>query len=366
MIIPLSLDYNRACLIQFAHMKRPIYISIFIVLLATIIFPSFVFALDDPGDLFYQHPDPTLGIVPFNYYRIDSNAGTQFYQSIPEARERNNPTEVIDPGSLIYVTYTERIDTDKGTFFSLPNGLFMPGDGSMVSINQPFPGVEIIKDVDSPFGFVFLGLDVYEFPAEVWFNKPVERIEPSIANYPIVPIVETMRIEGVNWHKIGENRWVNGSKVAVVNPKRWAPYGIDTNRWIDVDLAEQSLAVYEDGKMVYATVVATGAEPLYTQPGIFKIYKRLETEQMTGGRGTGEFYYLDNVPWTMYFDKARALHGAYWRAFLGVPQSHGCVNMYPGDAHWVFNWAVEGDYVFVYDTTGLTPTDPALYGDGGA
>jgi lipoprotein-anchoring transpeptidase ErfK/SrfK len=113
-------------------------------------------------------------------------------------------------------------------------------------------------------------------------------------------------------------------------------------------------------------VVATGMEPLFTRPGLFPIYKKLELETMSGERGTENFYYLENVPWTMYFDKARALHGAYWRARMGYPQSHGCVNLTPGDAHWLFDWAKEGDWVYVHDPSGLTPTDPKFYGDGGA
>lgn len=77
-----------------------------------------------------------------------------------------------------------------------------------------------------------------------------------------------------------------------------------------------------------------------------------------------DFYYLDNVPWTMYFDQARALHGAYWRTRFGYPQSHGCVNLSLGDAHWLFNWATVGDWVYVHDPSGKTPTDPSLYGAG--
>jgi len=336
-----------------------------IILMLGMMLPVPTPAAADEGS-FYRHPDPGLGVIPYQYYRVDPTTGTQFYSTIPEARERSNPIEVIDPGSLIFVTYSERHDTEKGTFFSLPGGQIMPGDGSTVSINAPFPGIEITQVMERSFGFVFLPAEVFEFPAEVWFNKPIEQISPTGTIFPIVDIFETMNIEGVLWHRIGDSKWINGARVAVVTPKKFAPYGVNNNRWIDVDLAEQSLAVYEDNRLVYATVVATGAEPLYTQPGLFQIYKRVESEKMTGGRGTSEFYYLDSVPWTMYFDKARALHGAYWRAFLGVPQSHGCVNMYPGDAHWIYNWAKEGDYVFVYDTTGETPTDPAFYGDGGA
>jgi lipoprotein-anchoring transpeptidase ErfK/SrfK len=66
----------------------------------------------------------------------------------------------------------------------------------------------------------------------------------------------------------------------------------------------------------------------------------------------------------MYFDEARALHAAYRRTFFGYPQSHGCVNLSPGDANWLFQWADEGDYVWVHDPSGQTPTDPDFYGPG--
>jgi len=79
-----------------------------------------------------------------------------------------------------------------------------------------------------------------------------------------------------------------------------------------------------------------------------------------------DYYYLESVPWTMYYDQARALHGAYWRTRYGFPQSHGCVNISPGDSHWLFNWAREGDCVHVWDPSGKTPTDPKFYSDGGA
>jgi len=60
---------------------------------------------------------------------------------------------------------------------------------------------------------------------------------------------------------------------------------------------------------------------------------------------------------TFYFDKACALHGDYWQTRFGYPQSRGCVNLSVGDAHWLFNWAVQGDWVYMYYPTGLTPTD---------
>jgi lipoprotein-anchoring transpeptidase ErfK/SrfK len=157
---------------------------------------------------------------------------------------------------------------------------------------------------------------------------------------------------------------VEGRKVARVVPNASPPEGAATARWIEVDLSEQTLAVYDNYQLVFATVIASGLEPFWTRPGLFQIQVKKESETMRNNDPT-DFYYLDNVPWTMYFDGARALHGAYWRTRFGYPQSHGCVNLSVGDAHWLFNWAHEGDWVYVHDPTGLTPTDPALY-QGGA
>jgi len=41
------------------------------------------------------------------------------------------------------------------------------------------------------------------------------------------------------------------------------------------------------------------------------------------------------------------------------------VNLSVADSHWLYDWANEGDYVYVWDPSGKTPTDPALYGSGG-
>jgi lipoprotein-anchoring transpeptidase ErfK/SrfK len=46
----------------------------------------------------------------------------------------------------------------------------------------------------------------------------------------------------------------------------------------------------------------------------------------------------------MYFDRVNeiALHGAYWHDRFGYKHSHGCVNMPPLDAEWVYYWSADG------------------------
>ena len=64
---------------------------------------------------------------------------------------------------------------------------------------------------------------------------------------------------------------------------------------------------------------------------------------MSGAYSQPDFYYLQEVPWTMYFDDQIALHGAYWHDGFGFRRSHGCVNLTITDAHWLFQWA-ESEY----------------------
>lgn len=54
-------------------------------------------------------------------------------------------------------------------------------------------------------------------------------------------------------------------------------------------------------------------------------------------RGASDFE-LRDVPWIQYFAAGYALHGAYWHDVFGTPRSHGCVNLAPVDARYVFLW----------------------------
>jgi hypothetical protein len=265
--------------------------------------------------------------------------------------------EAFSPG-FVYVSYVERVDTGRGIYYRLESGKWILGKGARVSEVSAYQGLQFHTTPRIPFGWPFEYIPVKQAPG---YNTPEtgRYLNPFI---DIVQVYTTQVADGTDWNMIGPNQWVEARKVAVVHPNPIPPEGVTMGRWIDVDLAEQTLAVYEDYQLVFATVIASGLEPFYTRPGLFQIYQKKETENMRNNDPT-DYYYLDNVPWTMYFDKARALHGAYWRTRFGYPQSHGCVNLSVGDAHWLYQWAIEGDWVYVHDPTGLTPTDPSFYKD---
>ena len=49
-------------------------------------------------------------------------------------------------------------------------------------------------------------------------------------------------------------------------------------------------------------------------------------------------YSLEDVPYVQFFDNAVALHGTFWHRDFGHVKSHGCVNLAPLDARWLFDF----------------------------
>jgi len=56
-----------------------------------------------------------------------------------------------------------------------------------------------------------------------------------------------------------------------------------------------------------------------------------------GPEAGADDYRIEDVPWTQYFRDSLAIHAAFWHDRFGVARSHGCVNVAPIDAHWLFD-----------------------------
>lgn len=116
-------------------------------------------------------------------------------------------------------------------------------------------------------------------------------------------------------------------------------------KWIDVNLDHQSLVAYEGTTPVYVTLISSGlrrrgspTQNYETIQGGFRIQSKHVATTMDGNSNDGP-YSIEDVPWVMYFEQSFALHGAFWHNGFGYMHSHGCVNLSPPDARWVFNWS---------------------------
>jgi lipoprotein-anchoring transpeptidase ErfK/SrfK len=129
-----------------------------------------------------------------------------------------------------------------------------------------------------------------------------------------------------------------------VIPPPAEPSEITEERWIDVDLSEQTLTAYENGIAVRTTLVSTGLPGTPTPTGQFRIWIKFRTDDMEGPG-----YYIKDVPYVMYFYRGYGLHGVTWHGNFGHPMSHGCVNLPTEEAEWLFGWADVGTLVNVRD-----------------
>lgn len=121
------------------------------------------------------------------------------------------------------------------------------------------------------------------------------------------------------------------------------PVAGDGERWIDVNVSTQQLFAYEGNTLINSFTVSTGTWETPTVIGTYRVYIKYTSTDM---RGPG--YFLQDVPWTMYFYQGYGIHGTYWHNNFGTPMSHGCVNMAVPDANWLFNWASVGTIVNVH------------------
>jgi LysM repeat protein len=115
-----------------------------------------------------------------------------------------------------------------------------------------------------------------------------------------------------------------------------------TGKHILVILSEQRVYAYEDGVMLRTILGSTGLPATPTVQGEYAVYIKYEAQLMTGPG-----YYLPDVPFVLYFYQGYALHGAYWHSNWGNPMSHGCVNLPPEQARWLYHWSEIGTPVTV-------------------
>jgi len=124
-----------------------------------------------------------------------------------------------------------------------------------------------------------------------------------------------------------------------------AGFAREGRKWIDISIRRQLLVAYEGHRPVFATLVSTGrgamGDPEKTHAtvrGTYMIHSKHIAGTMDGDDVTAEAFDLRDVPYIQYFYQGYALHGAYWHDDFGKVRSHGCVNLSPADAAWLFEW----------------------------
>ena len=250
-----------------------------------------------------------------------------------------------------------------------------------LAINEIIPLLGQVESDDSPSrynkiwykttdGYVHSSLVQ---PAENVLNKPVDSVGAGLWGEVTVPNVEMRRAadpdagrfyiahfgcvfritdlrEGADqkpWYRLSDgannNLFASADAFRPLNAAEFAPISPDvplTAKRIEVDLKNQITTAYESDKPVFTARVATGVGGYYTTPGQHTIFEKRPSRRMVGG-AAANYYDLPGISWVSYFTRSRiAFHSTYWHNDYGAPRSHGCVNMLPEDAQWVYRWTL--------------------------
>jgi hypothetical protein len=157
--------------------------------------------------------------------------------------------------------------------------------------------------------------------------------------------------DGSLWYKAYDNLYnshyhIRPECVRILPAAETAPLSpqvSDGDKYMEIILDRQLLVAFEYEQPVFAARVATG-QPNYETPlGWFQTFHKRPTYHMTGGADETTMFDLPGVPWDSYItDTGVAIHGTYWHNDFGHPHSHGCINMTPQDARWVYRWSLPG------------------------
>jgi hypothetical protein len=305
--------------------------------------------------------DPYYWYVPFDYLSI-GEGGTTVYPSKKAAAEGRPVSRRMNNG-FMFLSYRDLVDFNGRQLYQTTDGEYVRAGDNVSRITPPtFQGLAFDKTPARPFGWMIGGIFAQQTP-----GGTEDYTERWMSRLATIQIYDSREVDNTLWYMIGPDEWVEERLTAIVTPDPTRPEGVEDDRWVTINLYEQTVTAYENGELVFATLSSTGRDGAWTQPGSFQVWARLEKDDMTGGLPNDEsFYYLEDVPWVLYYDQARAIHGTYWHAKFGYTSSRGCVNVTPQDAHWIFDFAQEGTWIHVWDPTGETPTDPDIYGAGGA
>lgn len=287
-----------------------------------------------------SEPGPDDDGLPFRYYFAGSG-GARAYRNLVDF-DVTEPAFELDPGFAVAIVgervlLGERYGlTRRGLWVRLSE--FGPADPSL------FRGVRLGE----------LGTEVIPYAWVVSARAPIYTRRGAAFS---MTGASKVRLERVDWLeevrqfastfvRIGDDEWLRA--VDLRHPSLAAPpEGVDAEsgeHWIDVELATQTIVAYEGAKPVFASLVSTGrgkpGSPLGTPLGTHRIWVKLLGTTMDNleDANASRYYRIEDVPHVQFFSKGVGLHAAFWHRSFGHVRSHGCVNLSPRDAAFLFRF----------------------------
>lgn len=155
---------------------------------------------------------------------------------------------------------------------------------------------------------------------------------------------------GFLWYKVDDDKkdaksfYVLARHMRRILTEELTPISPGANKRIEVSLEDQRLDCFEDDKLVFSTLVSSGGGGFATPKGEHAVvYKQVSRHMYSDPEQEAfsdpDFFDLPGVPFNIFFTTlGHAIHGTYWHGDYGRPRSHGCVNVTPEAARWIWRW----------------------------
>jgi len=247
-----------------------------------------------------------------------------------------------------YVAIDRQFNWNNRNWYKTTNALVAPADRLVMREPPVFKGLDLTgTDPVQPVAFI-LGAKAWKYDVDPDKRRAtpttqVERFTGVALTGRVVPIGNTV------FRETKDGWWMRTLDGTYTDPGPPPPGLGRDEKWIDVNLARQTLVAFEGDRPVYATLVSSGRKGRgpndkvhdhTTIQGSFRIREKHVSITMDGdGPAPGDMpYSIEDVPYVMYFEGSYALHAAFWHSNFGHEQSHGCVNLAPLDAKRLFFW----------------------------
>ncbi len=191
----------------------------------------------------------------------------------------------------------------------------------------------------------------YNFPPRLYYGQVVWIDQIRTNNgFPEYRWNEDANGHGYGYGAYGEVYWADGAAFRILTDADITPISpnVDPNdKKITANLDTQTLSCFEGSTEVYFCQISSGqkydangqiSDKLATPVGNLLTHWKIISLNMTAGSFQSG-YSTPAVPWnTMISGDGIAIHGAFWHNGFGEKRSHGCINVTPEDAKWIFRW----------------------------
>lgn len=257
----------------------------------------------------------------------------------------NNQRYVETPQGFIYASMLQPTrNLPNAPIAAMPDGQ----QGFWAEVTVPYIDLAHEGAVASPWLRDHIA---YNFPPRLYYGQVVWIDQVRSSN----GFVEYRWNENANGHgygygAYGEFFWADGAGLKVLTEEDVTAVSPDVDpaeKRISVNLDNQTLSCFEGSSEVFFCKISSGqkydangqiSDKLATPVGNLLTHWKIVSLNMTAGTFQSG-YSTPAVPWnTMISGDGIAIHGAFWHNGFGEKRSHGCINVTPENAKWIFRW----------------------------